>query len=335
MALHTFFFTAPEELARPPVGLEFKDLVHQDLFDAEAAARHEAACKRAMAGVMEQCDTRVREKVSLDGHVGCVFERSPYCHAVVRGHVCAVFAGEIAGEAAGESGPAAVSCCMHSCMPHAPPPPRFCKPNTHALPIPSPSSAWPGHDQVAEHHDAFVRGEPLPVEDDATWLVQFYDSFSGHASMDDVTEAALRALSRVQGSFAFVLYDSLTKRVWAARDAEGVQPLFWGVTDDNRLVFGTHPSKLDGCNPTATPFPAGTLYASHDPTLCHSPGFKGWVIRGEHPLPGHLLSFVPSKVQTATHHWRGVKAVPRIDAEGHICGAVYRVASERGLAQES
>lgn len=156
--------------------------------------------------------------------------RSPYCHAVVRGHVCAVFAGEIA--------------------------------------------AWPGHDQVAEHHDAFVRGEPLPVEDDATWLVQvgcnpiglvvmgrcalaelpaflgnwlglvgaaaswgtagrmpwfegacrrawpgspvmlavsicpalawahphlqFYDSFSGHASMDDVTEAALRALSRVQ-----------------------------------------------------------------------------------------------------------------------------------------
>lgn len=28
--------------------------------------------------------------------------------------------------------------------------------------------------------------------------LQFYDSFSGHASMDDVTEAALRALSRVQ-----------------------------------------------------------------------------------------------------------------------------------------
>lgn len=291
MALHTFFFTAPEELARPPVGLEFKDLVHQDMFDAEAAARHEAACKRAVAAVMEQCDPRARETVSIDGHVGCVFERSPYCHAVVRGHVCAVFAGEIA--------------------------------------------AWPGHDQIAEHHDAFVRGEPLPVEDDATWLVQFYDSFSGHASMDDVTEAALRALSRVQGSFAFVLFDSLTKRVWAARDAEGVQPLFWGVTDDNRLVFGTHPDKLDGCNPTASPFPAGTLYASHDPTLCHSPGGKGWVIRGEHPLPGHLLSFVPSRVQTATHHWRGVKAVPRIDAEGHICGAVYRVASERGLAQES
>lgn len=30
MALHTFFFTAPEELARPPVGLEFSDL-HTEL----------------------------------------------------------------------------------------------------------------------------------------------------------------------------------------------------------------------------------------------------------------------------------------------------------------
>ena len=26
------------------------------------------------------------------------------------------------------------------------------------------------------------------------------------------------------------VYDSVAKRVWAARDAEGVQPLFWGVT---------------------------------------------------------------------------------------------------------
>jgi asparagine synthetase B (glutamine-hydrolysing) len=60
--------------------------------------------------------------------------------------------------------------------------------------------------------------------------VNFYDSFSGFAKVEDITEAALRALSRVHGSFAFVVYDSLTKRVWAARDADGVQPLYWGVT---------------------------------------------------------------------------------------------------------
>lgn len=64
----------------------------------------------------------------------------------------------------------------------------------------------------------------------STLQVQFYDSFSGHAKVDDVTEAALRALSQVQGSFAFVVYDHVRRRVWAARDAGGVQPLYWGVT---------------------------------------------------------------------------------------------------------
>lgn len=59
------------------------------------------------------------------------------------------------------------------------------------------------------------------------------------------------------------------------------------------------------------------------------------MIKGEHPLPGHLLSFVASKHPTPEGHWRGVKAVPRLDAQGNICGAVYRVASEQGLAQRS
>ncbi|PSC72327.1 stem-specific TSJT1-like [Micractinium conductrix] len=288
MALHTFFFTAPEELARPPVGLEFKEVPHHDQFDATAAAAHAAACLRACDEVMGCCDAKRREQLSLDGHVGVVFERSPYCHGKVQDRVCAVFAGEIA--------------------------------------------YWPGHDQVAEHHDAFVRGDPLPLEDDADWLVRFYESFSGFASLDDITEAALHALSRVHGSFAFVVYDSVAKRVWAARDAEGVQPLFWGVTDDNRLVFGTDANKVDGCNPTASPFPAGCLFASHDATLCHSPGARGWVIKGDHSLPGTLLSFLPSA--KGTHSWRGVKAVPRMDAEGHICGAVYRVSSEAQLGND-
>lgn len=42
MALHTFFFTAPEELARPPVGLEFKDLpTHQVRGEGAGTARYE------------------------------------------------------------------------------------------------------------------------------------------------------------------------------------------------------------------------------------------------------------------------------------------------------
>lgn len=134
--------------------------------------------------------------------------RSPYCHAVVRGHVCAVFAGEIAGGCAAVgrdrcrtvratcavwlglraplrlcstdrlSGlqyglrlrhlPEAPARCLTNLQPHSPGAccvaaaerPGFCS-------GPPCSAAWPGHDQVQEHHDSFVRGDPLPVEDDA------------------------------------------------------------------------------------------------------------------------------------------------------------------------
>lgn len=96
-------------------------------------------------------------------------------------------------------------------------------------------------------------------------------------------------------------------------------------------MFGTDPSKLDGCTPSATPFPAGSLYASHDTTLCTSPGSQGWVIKGEHPLPGHLLSFVASKSPTPARHWRGIKAVPRLDAEGCVWGPKGLVGGLGGL----
>ena len=69
-------------------------------------------------------------------------------------------------------------------------------------------------------------------------------------------------------------------------------------------------------HPHRHPLPAGTLYASLDATLCHSPGSSGWVIKSDHVLPGRLLSFVSSSAPTARKHWRDVKAIPRMDAEG-------------------
>lgn len=40
------------------------------------------------------------------------------------------------------------------------------------------------------------------------------------------------------------------------------------------------------------------------------------VIKGDHPLPGQLLSFVASRRPTPQKRWREVKAVPRLDADG-------------------
>jgi hypothetical protein len=88
-ALHTFFFTAPESLARPPVGLEFRDLPHEDVFDEGAAAARHAACRGALDSVYGVCDERHRERLSLGGDVGCVFERClPACRAGGHGFSC-------------------------------------------------------------------------------------------------------------------------------------------------------------------------------------------------------------------------------------------------------
>ncbi|KAK9828559.1 hypothetical protein WJX72_000752 [[Myrmecia] bisecta] len=188
---------------------------------------------------------------------------------------------------------------------------------------------WPGIDMVQSAHDAFIRGEEADVSrNDATWLLDFYDTFKNFTSLD-ITDEALDSLARVRGQFAFIIYDQIQRRVLAARDRDGTQPLYWGGSQDGRFMFGTDLVDLMDCNPSATPFPAGTLYCSDENTMAVSPGEKGWVIARE-PWPGHLMSFV--RGHAVQNKWRGIRAIPRLDAQGMMCGAVYRVASERSVA---
>ncbi len=56
---------------------------------------------------------------------------------------------------------------------------------------------------------------------------------------------------------AFIIYDAVLRRVLAARDRYGAQPLHWGASPDGRFMLGTDLVDLKDCNPTATPFPAG------------------------------------------------------------------------------
>ena len=56
----------------------------------------------------------------------------------------------------------------------------------------------------------------------------------------------------------------------------GAQPLFWGTTADGQLVFSTSAALLEECDPSASPFPAGSLYASAGTALAVSPGEEGW-----------------------------------------------------------
>mmetsp|Transcript_6200 Transcript_6200/g.19167 ORF Transcript_6200/g.19167 Transcript_6200/m.19167 type:complete len:287 (-) Transcript_6200:868-1728(-) len=186
-------------------------------------------------------------------------------------------------------------------------------------------SSWPGIDTVETNHDAFMSNVAPAEVDDAHWLLDFYTTFSKSEVHDNeaILQEALECLAEVRGSFAFVVYDSVSHRVLAARDSDGVQPLYWGSTDDGRLLFGSFDADLSVCEPTATQFPAGSLFASARHTIASFPGPQGWVIEGD-DCPGELLSFM----RADERHWRSVHAIPRITSKGCVTGAVYRVSSK-------
>lgn len=189
-------------------------------------------------------------------------------------------------------------------------------------------SQWPGINAVDAAHDAFVRNDDTSKHSDAEWLLEFYDSFMGTNAMD-ATNRALDCLSKVEGSFSFVIYDEMQKRVFAGRDKEGTQPLYWGATEQGQLLIGSALEDVDVCDPTATIFPPGSLFASERHTVAYSPGDQGWVIN-EGDWPGQLFSFM---LDSDGEHFRGVKAIPRITSKGTVCGAVYKVASAKEISQ--
>lgn len=197
-------------------------------------------------------------------------------------------------------------------------------------------SEWPGVDAVATGHNAFVRGQAPPEEDDAHWLLDFYRTFTDPdveqaegVLGEDVMTKALDCLAALKGSFAFVIYDSVRHRVLAARDREGSVPLFWGATEEGQLLFGTQLADLEASNPTATAFPAGCLFTSVRNMFAYNPGERGWMIAGD-DVPGELLSFVAAEDAA---HFKGVRAIPRITSKGMVCGAVYKVASTADMSR--
>lgn len=195
---------------------------------------------------------------------------------------------------------------------------------------------WPGVDAVHMTHNAFVRNEQLPEEDDAHWLLDFYRTFTDPDVEQEegvhgatVMGKALECLASLKGSFAFCIYDSVRHRVLAARDREGSCPLYWGCTETGQLLFGSKMADLAGTNPTATAFPAGCLFTSESHMIAYSPGERGWLIAGD-SVPGELMSFVEAD---DAEHFKGVKAIPRITSKGMLCGTVYKVSSTADMTK--
>ncbi|KAG6594612.1 Stem-specific protein TSJT1 [Cucurbita argyrosperma subsp. argyrosperma] len=105
-----------------------------------------------------------------------------------------------------------------------------------------------------------------------------------------------QVLKELEGNFAFVVFDRKAGSVFAALDAnEGIN-LYWGTAADGSLVISDDLEVIKAsCAKSFAPFPPGCMFHSE---------------RG-------LMSF--------EHPTKKMKAMPRIDSEGVMCGANFKV----------
>ncbi|XP_065879793.1 stem-specific protein TSJT1-like [Euphorbia lathyris] len=108
---------------------------------------------------------------------------------------------------------------------------------------------------------------------------------------------AHQVLRDLEGTFGFVIFDSKAGHVFAALGAgeDGVK-LYWGVAADGSAVISDNLAVIkESCGKSYAPFPAGCMFHSEQGLMSY-----------EHPSSS-------------------MKAMPRIDSEGMMCGANFKV----------
>ncbi len=171
--------------------------------------------------------------------------------------------------------------------------------------------------------------QPMPNEDESVWVIlngEIYNHASlrpglqakGHryrTSSDTETilhlyeEKGDRCVERMQGMFAFALWDRPRQRLLLARDRLGIKPLYYAITD-HELLF-------------ASEIKAILVASSHRPTLNEAilPEFlatrfvagEDTFFRGIRKLmPGHTLSWSRADGFRARRYWNLPTAIDEI-----------------------
>ncbi|KAJ7968545.1 Stem-specific protein TSJT1 [Quillaja saponaria] len=100
----------------------------------------------------------------------------------------------------------------------------------------------------------------------------------------------------LQGKFAFVIFDSRTSSLFAARDRDGSVEFQWGIASDGSLVCSNDPNIIkEACGKSFAPFPPGCIFMSGS-------GLTSF----DHPL-------------------HKIRAMAREDDDGNICGVIFHV----------
>jgi asparagine synthase (glutamine-hydrolysing) len=136
-------------------------------------------------------------------------------------------------------------------------------------------------------------------------------------------------LPRLRGMFAFVIWDRVTKRAFAARDPYGIKPLYYSETPDATLLASQVKALL------------ATGEVSRAPSPCGQAGF--WLLgsvpepdtwyRDIHALPaGHCMWIVDGRVEAPRRWWdigaawreaRPCQASPTV-VHAHVATALRR-----------
>jgi asparagine synthase (glutamine-hydrolysing) len=157
--------------------------------------------------------------------------------------------------------------------------------------------------------DLTTGNQPIANEDETVWIVfngEIYNylelrrdlgrhhHFRTHTDTEVILhlyeELGERCLDRLNGMFAFVIWDSRQQRLFAARDRLGIKPFYWAC-DAERFAFASEPKALlAGGMAAPQPDPQGLeeyltfQFCLNDRTL----------FKGIHKLePGNYLSFRP------------------------------------------
>lgn len=129
--------------------------------------------------------------------------------------------------------------------------------------------------------------------DEAVLLIQAYRTLR-----DRGPYPADQVVKDLAGSFAFVIFDNLAGSVFAALSADGEIPLYWGIASEGSVVISDDVEVAKGgCGKSFAPFPPGCMFHSDG-------GLKSF----ERPM-------------------NKMKAMPRVDSEGAMCGAFFKVDS--------
>nr|AFK43573.1 unknown [Lotus japonicus] len=127
--------------------------------------------------------------------------------------------------------------------------------------------------------------------DEAMFVIEAYKTLR-----DRGPYPADQVVKGLDGSFAFVVYDSKVGTVFAALGSDGGVKLYWGIAADGSVVISDDLDVIkEGCAKSFAPFPTGCMFHS-----------EGGLMSFEHPM-------------------NKLKAMPRVDSEGVMCGANFKV----------